>query len=204
VPGRRPGSLGPWLSSQSSTGFRRGGGRRQSAASQSASRSITRCRICGDGAISGLGGCKIGSLPGPVQAGNASGIDHCKVREPDRHSVYGRCGVATADGTRCRRRVKKAGERCYQHRRGSTSRLRSAPRRRSRATTSGAAQEARGGAARLQGPGERAGQHGRHSPHRPLHRPRPARPRSASASRRLPYSALIPCPAAGRKRSLTR
>ena len=46
-------------------------GHRQSAASQSASRSITFWRICGDGGISGLGGCKIGSRPGPVQAGNA-------------------------------------------------------------------------------------------------------------------------------------
>ena len=29
------------------------------------------------------------------------------------------CGAVTADGTRCRRRVKKAGDRCYQHRYGS-------------------------------------------------------------------------------------
>ena len=50
---------------------RPGPGCRQSAASQSASRSITRSRICGDGVISGLGGCKMASLDGPVQGGKA-------------------------------------------------------------------------------------------------------------------------------------
>ena len=44
---------------------------RQSAASQSVSRSMARSRIRGEGGISGLGGCKIGSLRGLVQAGNA-------------------------------------------------------------------------------------------------------------------------------------
>ena len=67
MPGRRPGSLCR-ACHRRHLGRQRGGGRRQSAASQSASRSITRCRICGDGAISGLGGCKIASLPGPGQA----------------------------------------------------------------------------------------------------------------------------------------
>jgi hypothetical protein len=59
------------LSSRSGPGLQEVTGRRQSAASQSASRSITRSRIRGDGGISGLGGCKIGSLPGLVRAGNA-------------------------------------------------------------------------------------------------------------------------------------
>ena len=43
----------------------------QSAASQSASRSIARSRIRGEGGISGMGGRKIGSLRGLGQAGNA-------------------------------------------------------------------------------------------------------------------------------------
>jgi hypothetical protein len=60
-----------WLSSRSLPGLQAVPGRRQSAASQSVSRSITRWRIRGDGGISGLGGCKIGSRPGLVQAGNA-------------------------------------------------------------------------------------------------------------------------------------
>ena len=60
-----------WLSSRSPPGHQHPPGDRQSAASQPASRSIARWRICGDGGISGLGGCKIGSRPGPVQAGNA-------------------------------------------------------------------------------------------------------------------------------------
>ena len=60
-----------WLSSRSLPGLQDVPGHRQSAASQSASRSITRWRMCGEGGISGLGGCKIGSRPGPVQAGNA-------------------------------------------------------------------------------------------------------------------------------------
>ena len=59
------------LSPRSPPGLQYASGRRQSAASQSASRSIARSRIRGDGGISGLGGCKIGSLPGLVQAGNA-------------------------------------------------------------------------------------------------------------------------------------
>src|SRR6266487_2013577 len=46
-------------------------GYRQSAASQSVSRSIARSRIRGEGGISGMGGCKIGSRRGLVQAGNA-------------------------------------------------------------------------------------------------------------------------------------
>ena len=46
-------------------------GYRQSAASQSASRSIARSRICGEGGISGMGGCKIGSRRGLGHAGNA-------------------------------------------------------------------------------------------------------------------------------------
>ncbi len=42
-----------------------------------------------------------------------------------------RCGAVTADGTRCRRRVKEAGDRCYQHRHGSALWLRPATSRRS-------------------------------------------------------------------------
>ena len=60
-----------WLSPRSPPGLQYASGRRQSAASQSAPRFVARCRICGDGGISGLGGCKIGSRPGLVQAGNA-------------------------------------------------------------------------------------------------------------------------------------
>ena len=41
------------------------------------------------------------------------------------------CGAVTADGTRCRRRVKKAGDRCYQHRYGSALWLRPATSKRS-------------------------------------------------------------------------
>jgi hypothetical protein len=41
------------------------------------------------------------------------------------------CGAVTADGTRCRRRVKKAGDRCYQHRSGSAPWLRPATSKRS-------------------------------------------------------------------------
>jgi hypothetical protein len=44
---------------------------RQSAASKLASRSMACWRMCGDGRISGLGGCKIASWPGPGQSGNA-------------------------------------------------------------------------------------------------------------------------------------
>lgn len=43
----------------------------QSAASQSASRSMARWRIRGDGVISGLGGCRIAPLDALDQAGNA-------------------------------------------------------------------------------------------------------------------------------------
>jgi hypothetical protein len=41
----------------------------QSAASRLASRSIARWRICSDGGISGLGGCRIAFLPGLVLVG---------------------------------------------------------------------------------------------------------------------------------------
>lgn len=61
----------PGLSPRCPLGLRYVPGRRQSAASQSASASITFWRTCGNGGISGLGGCKIGSRPGLVQAGNA-------------------------------------------------------------------------------------------------------------------------------------
>ena len=54
-----------------------------------------------------------------------------------------RCGATTADGTRCRRRVREAGDRCYQHPYGSAPWLRpAAPRRRPAASprrTSGTA-----------------------------------------------------------------
>ena len=60
-----------WLSPRSPPGLQYASGCHQSAASQSASRSIARSRMRGDGGISGLGGCKIGSRPGPVRAGNA-------------------------------------------------------------------------------------------------------------------------------------
>jgi hypothetical protein len=43
----------------------------QSAASQSPSRSPARSSTCGDGWISGLGGCKVASRPGLGQGGNA-------------------------------------------------------------------------------------------------------------------------------------
>ena len=47
-----------------------------------------------------------------------------------------RCGATTADGTRCRRRVKEPGERCYQHPSGSAPWLRSAtPKRRPAASS---------------------------------------------------------------------
>ena len=42
-----------------------------------------------------------------------------------------RCRAVTADGSRCRRRVKKAGDRCYQHRNGSALWLRPATSKRS-------------------------------------------------------------------------
>jgi hypothetical protein len=42
-----------------------------------------------------------------------------------------RCRAVTADGTRCRRRVKKAGDRCYQHRNGAALWLRPATSKRS-------------------------------------------------------------------------
>jgi hypothetical protein len=41
------------------------------------------------------------------------------------------CRAPTADGTRCRRRVKKAGDRCYQHRNSSALWLRPATSKRS-------------------------------------------------------------------------
>ena len=44
------------------------------------------------------------------------------------------CGATTADGTPCRRPVKKHGQRCYQHKRGSAPRLKSSPRKRGTAT----------------------------------------------------------------------
>ena len=86
APGRGPAGRGPRSaavrrparrrgcrsrSSRSPPALQHGPGHRQSAASKSASRSAARCRICGDGVISGLGGCKIASLPGPGQVGNA-------------------------------------------------------------------------------------------------------------------------------------
>jgi hypothetical protein len=86
APGRAPADPGPglsaarlpvrrrerrWLSPRSPPGLQYVPGRRQSAASQSASRSIARSRMRGDGGIAGLGGCKIGSGPGLVRAGNA-------------------------------------------------------------------------------------------------------------------------------------
>lgn len=46
------------------------------------------------------------------------------------------CSAVTADGTRCRRRVKKAGDRCYQHRHGSALWLTPATSKRSSRTPS--------------------------------------------------------------------
>ena len=59
------------LSPRPPPGLQYASGRRQSAASQSASRSTARSRMRGEGGISGLGGCKIGSLRGLGRAGNA-------------------------------------------------------------------------------------------------------------------------------------
>jgi hypothetical protein len=46
------------------------------------------------------------------------------------------CGATTADGSRCRRPVKKSGQRCYQHKRGSAPQLKAAHRKRSTAASS--------------------------------------------------------------------
>jgi hypothetical protein len=89
------------------------------------------------------------------------------------------CGATTADGTPCRRPVKRHGQRCYQHKRGSAPRLKSSPRKRATAT---AASSRRGSGSARRKPSSRTRRAHRPSALAAFASPASAPPRQRQAS----------------------
>jgi hypothetical protein len=99
-----------------------------------------------------------------------------------------RCGANTADGTRCRRRVKEAGDRCYQHPYGSAPRLKPAtPKRRP------AASSRRGSGSARRSPPSRSRPAPRYSARAAVasQAPAPPRPRRAEDRERVREAAVF-------------